>query len=84
MDTAVVAHLLHERADPKQAARGEDLPFFWGKGIPHILENSRSAHAGAHTAMEMANGHVAITRELLGAEPGEECEPPPDEADWEC
>lgn len=57
---------------------------FGVRGYPSILENSRSAHAGAHTAMEMANGHVAITRELLAAEPGEECEPPPDEADWEC
>ena len=109
MDTAVVAYLLYEKADPNRAARGEDLPIFTAiarQNVPAVQAlvaasanlqvrgyagapgNSRSLHAGpqwvGYTPLEMANGHVAITRELLAAECGDEkSELPPDEADWE-
>ena len=57
------------------------------RGHASTPENSRFTHAGprwiGYTPLEMANGHIAITRELLAAECMDEQEQPPDEADWE-
>ena len=39
--------------------------------------------SAGYTPLEMANGHIAITRELIAAEYLGEQEQPPDEADWE-
>ena len=57
------------------------------RGYARTPGNSRFTHAGprwvGHTPLEMANGHNAITRELLAAECMDEQEQPPDKADWE-